>query len=774
MAKGNSSYQWRLVAAAAGVSALLGVLSALLAIGYFKQRELQRAAQTESRLAQKAANEARDAANRGNRARDEAEELVGFILEDLSEELDLIGRSDLLAAAAQKAVAYFESLPPELVTRESRDHQATMLLTLAQGHYVQGDLDTAVSVMDRAIALRRELAAGEDPEGEFTFVLGRELGELALFQSARDDFDDARTSLREALELFSDPPPLAIRDGQWDFGMSAAHFGLGEVERLQGKYEGALAAYAEAETFLTRALHKQPDHVTWLKKLMNLHNNCGVARMYLGEFKQAETNYLRGVATARALVRLEPANRRWEKELGTGLMNVGTCLDEQEDYARAEPFIREGLQIRRGLVSWDPKNARHVRSLAHAWHNLSSLQFSTGQPANALASCREAMAAYRRLLTLDPGNRRWIDDMQQSAAKYRDRLATAGLKSEALQLIEEAVAFAERLRSGDPRGDAWDDLLAGFYDDIQALGGSVQTAAILESARQSLAARAERLDLNPLDPSAVYEWALGCIRFGEFHHEAGLAAAGLVCIQLGRLALRDLVPAGFKDRELILEEAERLAMAAALASGRMSSPLTLVPAGAVWRYWDRATVSVADWTRPEFDDAAWAEGAAPIGYGEADLATVIEYGEEARSKHLTAWFRHGFKVDDPDHVESVTFHLRRDDGAVVYLNGREIIRDSLPLGDIGPATVADMAANEAERVYHISRFAGSQLPLRAGRNLVAVEIHQNEPQSSDLVLDLEILGNAEELDPQLNLDFEEAGQILGEALPKTVKGRWPL
>ena len=43
---------------------------------------------------------ARDAANRGARAREQAEELAGFLLEDLRRELMPLGRAGVLAAAA--------------------------------------------------------------------------------------------------------------------------------------------------------------------------------------------------------------------------------------------------------------------------------------------------------------------------------------------------------------------------------------------------------------------------------------------------------------------------------------------------------------------------------------------------------------------------------------------------------------------------------------------------------------------------------------------------
>jgi hypothetical protein len=80
----------------------------------------------------------------------------------------------------------------------------------------------------------------------------------------------------------------------------------------------------------------------------------------------------------------------------------------------------------------------------------------------------------------------------------------------------------------------------------------------------------------------------------------------------------------------------------------------------------------------------------------------------------------------------------RDDGAVVWLNGREQYRSNMPAGTIiytTPASSAVDAANESA-VFE-SSFNITNLPLD---NLVAVEIHQSGPGSSDISFDLEVVG----------------------------------
>jgi hypothetical protein len=56
---------------------------------------------------------------------------------------------------------------------------------------------------------------------------------------------------------------------------------------------------------------------------------------------------------------------------------------------------------------------------------------------------------------------------------------------------------------------------------------------------------------------------------------------------------------------------------------------------------------------------------------------------------LTSYFRHVFVIDDPAAVSGLVARLVRDDGALVWLNGVEVIRSNLPTtGTIGYSVLA--------------------------------------------------------------------------------------
>ena len=164
----------------------------------------------------------------------------------------------------------------------------------------------------------------------------------------------------------------------------------------------------------------------------------------------------------------------------------------------------------------------------------------------------------------------------------------------------------------------------------------------------------------------------------------------------------------------------------------------LVSAGSLWKFLDNGTDPGSAWRNPVFDDQAWASGVAQLGYGDGDESTVVSFGTNPTNRFITTYFRHAFNVANPSYA-SLSLELLRDDGAVVYLNGREILRDNMPSGTIGYRTKASSAVNgAAESTFYRATVAASN--LTAGANLLAVEIHQSSTNSSDISFDLVLKG----------------------------------
>jgi hypothetical protein len=164
---------------------------------------------------------------------------------------------------------------------------------------------------------------------------------------------------------------------------------------------------------------------------------------------------------------------------------------------------------------------------------------------------------------------------------------------------------------------------------------------------------------------------------------------------------------------------------------------TLVAAGSQWRYWDRGSEPAGDWKGLEFDDSQWASGRAQLGYGDGGEATVIGFGSNSSRKHSAYYFRRTLTVAEPGSIEGLDIELVRDDGAVVCLNGEELLRSNMPAGPITYATMAVAAVGGADESNWFE-YSSSPDTLIQGENVVAVEVHQISGSSSDISFDLEL------------------------------------
>jgi len=167
--------------------------------------------------------------------------------------------------------------------------------------------------------------------------------------------------------------------------------------------------------------------------------------------------------------------------------------------------------------------------------------------------------------------------------------------------------------------------------------------------------------------------------------------------------------------------------------------------GAIWKYLDDGTEQGAAWRALNFDDSAWPSGPAELGYGDGPSpefrpeATVVDFGPDATNKYITTYFRRAFVLADPLMFTNITLHLLRDDGAVIYVNGTEVRRDLMPAGAINSSTLASGSVGGADE----AAFFASTVPasvLVSGTNVIAVEIHQSSPGSSDISFDCALLG----------------------------------
>lgn len=169
----------------------------------------------------------------------------------------------------------------------------------------------------------------------------------------------------------------------------------------------------------------------------------------------------------------------------------------------------------------------------------------------------------------------------------------------------------------------------------------------------------------------------------------------------------------------------------ALAAAYLAAPIT-----AEWRYATHDLDGVT-WQEPGYYEAGWSNAAPAVLHVEnaalpAPKNTLLP--ERAGGGPLqTYYFRTSFVVTNAGDVVSLIFSNLIDDGAVFYLNGKEIQRVGVGVGVVSHNTLANRAVADAN-IFDVFTVSGMSLTnLVTGTNVVAVSLHQQSITSSDAV-----------------------------------------
>ena len=157
--------------------------------------------------------------------------------------------------------------------------------------------------------------------------------------------------------------------------------------------------------------------------------------------------------------------------------------------------------------------------------------------------------------------------------------------------------------------------------------------------------------------------------------------------------------------------------------------------GSQWHYLDNGSdQNGTGWNNLSGTNTTWAEGAAPLGYGDP-MNTVISFGPDSGNKFITSYYYRDITIDLANVADMVELGLRRDDGAIVYINGVEVLRNNMPDGTVDYLTHSAAIVDGADE----KRFFEFQLPksvFQNGLNRIAIEMHNRDGQSSDSGFDL--------------------------------------
>lgn len=147
-----------------------------------------------------------------------------------------------------------------------------------------------------------------------------------------------------------------------------------------------------------------------------------------------------------------------------------------------------------------------------------------------------------------------------------------------------------------------------------------------------------------------------------------------------------------------------------------------------WSYYDDGSLDAANWQANDFDDSAWKKGVAPLGFGiSSSVATIVNKISQGVNI-MTTYYRKKINLPDLSKTTTIHFNASVNDGAIFYVNGKEVSRYNLAEGDVTFSTKATSAGTRLK----IVEFDVDKAMFKEGENVIAVELHNSIATNSTM------------------------------------------
>jgi DNA-binding CsgD family transcriptional regulator len=178
----------------------------------------------------------------------------------------------------------------------------------------------------------------------------------------------------------------------------------------------------------------------------------------------------------------------------------------------------------------------------------------------------------------------------------------------------------------------------------------------------------------------------------------------------------------------------------ALSNLTSYSQEVIIKNGDQWNYYDSGYLK-DNWFK-KLNNSDWKTGYSPLGYGDRLITTSINYGKDQDDKDIIKYFTKKITIKDISKFKGFEFRLQRDDGAIVYVNGKELYRDNMPDGHITHKTKSIQVIDVEEEGLFFVKIFDSTI-FKNGDNTISIQVHQCNTYSSDCIFSLEVVGHTD-------------------------------
>jgi tetratricopeptide (TPR) repeat protein/tRNA A-37 threonylcarbamoyl transferase component Bud32 len=521
--------------------------------------------------AEVAAEAARDTADH-NRA--DAEDLMSFMLGDLRDKLEPLGKLDLLDSVAKKATTYYARPATDGTDGGERAVASVRLgeVQLAQGHTTEAlaDFRSALAITEALVVVdpanerwQRNLGIQHMRVGDALVAQGDPAGALLEYRAdvaiteqlvARAPTDvmrqrdvsvsherlgnildgqghtaDAIAEYRASLAMSEQILAIAPTDNH-ERDVAIGHEKIGETLGEHGDQAAALVELRAAQVIDKRLAARDDTNTMWQLDLALNHGQIGQALAFEDKLPDALAEYRAALAIEDRLVTRDPSNADWQSELAARHGDIAKMLRKQgarSGLPTALAEYRAALVIQDRLAAQDPTRAERQHDVAYSHQGIGEVLELLGDRKHALAEYRTELDLASPLVARDANNAAWQRDLAMAHEKIGRLVEIDGDLDAAIEHDRSCLDIRAKLSATDPSNSPWlDDVAVSHYNLAEVLAKRDVAAALVEH-RAALAITETLLAREPKVTTRRHDLADSHEEIGRLlrrQHDSGASA----------------------------------------------------------------------------------------------------------------------------------------------------------------------------------------------------------------------------------------------------------
>jgi tetratricopeptide (TPR) repeat protein len=384
-------------------------------------------------------------------ARNDAEGLIEFMLTDLREKLDAVGRLDALDVVGKRALDYYRKQGVDQPDADALGRMSRTQMLIGEVDNLRGDLPAALAAYEQAAATTGE-------------------------QLRRDPDNPQRI-----------------------FDHSQSVFWIGYVAWQRGNLAKATAYMQQYREFAERLVELQPGKVEWQVELGYAFSNLGTLLFDQRQWAAALDNFEASKQINERNVAMNPGASQARLDLGQDYSYIGETLAVLGRFHEATAIFEQEARLYDELIA--NAGQHQLAASRRIWSNIfiARIEMDLGEVAAAHGRLLALYAALQPMIADEAGDTR----LQEAWVTVQTLLAKAQYfvgDTAAANTARQAVSAARHLAGTDPDNVLWHSYLADAFvaqARIEPHIASPESMAELEQLRVAVLALQQASPDNP-------------------------------------------------------------------------------------------------------------------------------------------------------------------------------------------------------------------------------------------------------------------------------------